>query len=253
MKYFLDTEFLEGAQKPLFGKAINTIDLISIGIVSEDERKYYAISKDFNLVAAWHSYQLEDDTDVNGDVVKNIKKVYWLRANVLKSIFHELISQEYQGKNKSERTIGYSRSFDTKFTYGNLKRLLKKYGKSNETIAKEIKNFIYCENIDEGGQIILGNFHPNKNPSPFFYGYYADYDWVVFCWLFGKMINLPKGFPMFCMDLKQIMEHQGLSSAWKEQMCPNFADEHNALNDALWNLKLYKQIIRTSGYNEEIN
>ena len=57
MKYFLDTEFIEGTQKSWFG--INTkptIDLISIGIVAEDGREYYAISKDFNLKEAWNRY-----------------------------------------------------------------------------------------------------------------------------------------------------------------------------------------------------
>lgn len=41
MKYFLDTEFHEGFNKPLFGKNRHFIDLISIGIVSSDNRKYY--------------------------------------------------------------------------------------------------------------------------------------------------------------------------------------------------------------------
>ena len=36
MKYFLDTEFLEGTQKTLFSKSKPTIDLISIGIICED-------------------------------------------------------------------------------------------------------------------------------------------------------------------------------------------------------------------------
>ena len=52
MKYFLDTEFLEGTQKKWFGQTKPTIDLISIGIVCEDGREYYAISKDFNLKEA---------------------------------------------------------------------------------------------------------------------------------------------------------------------------------------------------------
>lgn len=26
-------------------------------------------------------------------------------------------------------------------------------------------------------------------------GYYADYDWVAFCQLFDRMIDLPKDFP----------------------------------------------------------
>jgi hypothetical protein len=55
MKYFIDTEFLEGTQKESFPISLfrkqtpPTIDLISIGIVAEDGREYYAISKDFNL------------------------------------------------------------------------------------------------------------------------------------------------------------------------------------------------------------
>ena len=37
MKYFLDTEFIEGTQKSWFGRNTKpTIDLISIGIVAED-------------------------------------------------------------------------------------------------------------------------------------------------------------------------------------------------------------------------
>ena len=55
MKYFIDTEFLEGPQKGWFGKTTKpTIDLISVGIVCEDGREYYAISKDFNLKEAWN-------------------------------------------------------------------------------------------------------------------------------------------------------------------------------------------------------
>jgi hypothetical protein len=45
----LDTEFIEGQQSlRLFGiptKSLPTIDLISIGIVSQDGREYYAVSK----------------------------------------------------------------------------------------------------------------------------------------------------------------------------------------------------------------
>lgn len=41
MKYFLDTEFIESSKR-------HSIDLVSIGIVAEDGRKYYAISNQFN-------------------------------------------------------------------------------------------------------------------------------------------------------------------------------------------------------------
>ena len=48
MKYFIDTEFIEGVKKPLFGKSRHFIDLVSIGIVCEDGREYYAVSNEFN-------------------------------------------------------------------------------------------------------------------------------------------------------------------------------------------------------------
>jgi hypothetical protein len=60
MNYYLDTEFIEGQQSRLFGiptKSLPTIDLISIGIVSQDGREYYAVSKDFNLKEAWNRNQ----------------------------------------------------------------------------------------------------------------------------------------------------------------------------------------------------
>ena len=47
MKYFLDTEFIEGFHKPFFGKRRHFIDLISIGIVCEDGRQFYAISNEY--------------------------------------------------------------------------------------------------------------------------------------------------------------------------------------------------------------
>jgi hypothetical protein len=80
------------------------------------------------------------------------------------------------------------------------------------------------------------------DPKPEFYGYFCDYDWVIFCQLFGRMIDLPKQFPYFCMDLKQMMVERGLTKEWKDQNCPDPVDEHNALADAWWNKRLYDAI-----------
>jgi len=49
MKYFLDTEFIEGTQKSIFNKK-PTIDLISIGIVCEDGRWTYELYKFLNTL-----------------------------------------------------------------------------------------------------------------------------------------------------------------------------------------------------------
>ncbi len=73
--------------------------------------------------------------------------------------------------------------------------------------------------------------------KPEFWGYYADYDWVVFCQIFGAMIDLPKGWPMYCRDLKQ----------WSDEIgAPKFEapkGEHNALADAQWNAELYRHLL----------
>jgi hypothetical protein len=70
-----------------------------------------------------------------------------------------------------------------------------------------------------------------SDPKPEFWGYYADYDWVVFCQVFGAMVNLPKGWPMFCRDIKQWQVDLGCPQLPKQS-----SKEHNALNDARWNL-----------------
>lgn len=67
-----------------------------------------------------------------------------------------------------------------------------------------------------------------KFGKPEFWGYYADYDWVVFCQLFGTMMQLPKGYPMYCRDLKQLLDSIG-NPRFQKDDCP-----HHALADAEW-------------------
>jgi len=77
--------------------------------------------------------------------------------------------------------------------------------------------------------------------------------------LFGTMINLPKGFPMYCIDLKQTLDEKEKSfikvqksdiTNYKQggklmdlkdsEFYPKQENEHNALADAKWNYELYK-------------
>ena len=147
MKFFLDTEFIEDGK---------TIDLISIGIVAEDGRKYYAISNEFDA----------------------FKADQWVRDNVI---------------TKLDPTLPR---------------------KSRALIAQEVLDFV--------------------GEKPQFWGYYADYDWVVLCQLYGRMIDLPKGWPMFCMDVKQYAQYLG------NPALPQKPDNlHCALDDALWTREAY--------------
>ncbi len=80
--------------------------------------------------------------------------------------------------------------------------------------------------------------------TPEFWGYYADYDWVAFCWLFGEMARLPEGWPMYCGDLKQLADHIGIEES---QFPAAPSTEHNALSDARWNRDLHKFLTEQAG------
>jgi len=245
MKYFIDTEFLEGTQDirvPFtnikIGTTKPTIDLISIGIIAEDGREYYAISKDFNLKEAWNRFQWRRKPIYDG--IPGAYKEYWIRDNVLKPIWLELYEKECI---KLNPTYKYNKQLDdmrisSMFNYKTMKHLINKYGKTNKQIAEEIKYFVANRPIGlKKEQWILD--YDTKNVH--FYGYYCDYDWVVFCWLFGKMINLPNGFPMFAFDIQQQIEEYKID---KEQLLKEVPQIncHNALQDAIWNKNAYNWI-----------
>lgn len=268
MKYFYDTEFLEGKQKRPFSLKLRisnwkfgyqkpTIDLISIGIVSEDNREYCAISKEFNLREAWNRFDRKEQTMFEKQNGFEGQKVYWIRENVLKPIFYELLAKfNKESKDSLEKGSYIGCIPNQKFSYKLMKWLLNRYGKSNKQIAEEIKNFIYTTStINDPDKI--GNWEEVKKHFPIdLYGYYSAYDHVVFCWLFGKMIDLPKGFPMYTRDLKQkidesveyllIKGNSSMSFNDRLDMLKNSVDypkqenEHNALADARWNKKLYE-------------
>jgi hypothetical protein len=79
-----------------------------------------------------------------------------------------------------------------------------------------------------------------KDDKPEFWAYYADYDWVAFCQLFGRMVDLPSGWPRYCMDLKQFLMSIGNPKLQKP------AGAHNALHDARWLKDMYRQFFPLS-------
>lgn len=148
-RWFFDTEFAEDGR---------VIELISIGLVSDDGREYYAVSKEF------------DPERCNE----------WVRANVLPL----LPPRDFGG------------------------------WKTRMEIATDIRELV----LEDGSE-------------PEFWAYFADYDWVVLCQLYGRMVDLPKGFPFWCRDLKQRMAGRGIK---KEMMPSQSGAEHSALEDARW-------------------
>jgi hypothetical protein len=76
-----------------------------------------------------------------------------------------------------------------------------------------------------------------KKPKLELWGYYADYDHVVLCGLYGRMVDVPKGFPWITMDLRQRMEE--LDLAVKEN---SRDDMHTAIGDARWIRRAYLEL-----------
>lgn len=171
MRYWLDTEFIEDGK---------TIDLISIGIVAEDGREYYAIN--YNC----------DRSKAND----------WVKKNVLQYLPPEPLPCLYPSKKTFQESDIYRQGWRVR-----------------ELIADEVVEF--C--------------NPEKYGKPEFWAYYADYDWVALCQLFGTMMDLPKGFPMYCRDIKQECDRLG-----NPQLPEQGEGEHHALADAKWNRQAWE-------------
>lgn len=330
MKYFYDTEFLEGPQQVcqwgmktdtwlrlaavgfiLIGTLVTflfsfvaalyflfpalvilgisfpstpeTIDLISIGIVDEKDNELYLISNEFNLSEAWGRYQMKQ---VYGDA-RNIYpdgiKEYWIRENVLKPIFNQLVMTDRKGL----RII--TKDWDTgenNFTRRNLKKLLSAYGSSREDIKEKILKFtepdphtrLISKEGEEVGDVMIYIYntpeadewrkeHPGYtqiDPTPMeLWADYCAYDHVVLCWVFGLMIELPSYFPMYTNDLEQLknrvynkmktkhaeLKTQGadvgvfLNNIKEHPGYPVNKGAHDALQDARWNRDLYNFLI----------
>jgi hypothetical protein len=172
MRYYLDTEFHEDGR---------TIDLISLGLVAEDGREFYACSLDAEL----HRCHARDT---------------WLMDNVLTKL------PPYSDPAWMHRTQIRDRLLD--FMLHPLP-----YRPGEPTAQRD----------------------PIGGTSIAMWAYYADYDWVAFCQLFGRMIDLPPQLPKWCRDLKQLSVDVG-----SPKHPPKLKDgEHNALADARWNRDLH--------------
>lgn len=252
-KFFIDCEFVEGKQDKTFlgikvGETKPTIDLISIGIVSEDlfmteeevksidkenhrftpsskrNKEYYAISKDFNLKAAWNDE--------------------WVRVNVLRPIFdywYNLSVYGYYNDNGLTAT-------NDMFTIQEFRVYRNLYGRTNQQIAKEITEFVNPLGINNiikfKKEVTETTFNQTKidlveGNYVEFYGYYSASDWVAFYQLFGKMIDLPKWFPKYCNDLKMEADRIWRETG-KDTKFDKPKDAHNALVGAHFNYNFHK-------------
>lgn len=129
-------------------------------------------------------------------------------------------------------------------------------GKANDFVREMVLPHLRDEIVPTTGRLInlsaprrliasqvldfIGDRDSTNWKKPEFWGYYSSYDWVVFCQLFGRMVDLPKGWPMFCNDIKQWCKAVG------DPQLPvqDKNKEHHALLDARWNKVAYEFLLK---------
>lgn len=153
MKIFFDTEFIDDK---------DNLILLSIGLVREDGKTYYA-----EIAEADRS-----------------KRNKWVKENVLPHMKGPI--------------------------------------KSRDLIAYEIAIF--------------------AGTNPEFWAFFASFDWVLLCRLYGGLLAVPKNWPHYVNDI--LLLSRGPKSSWPEQK----SIKHHALNDAIWNKELYEHFMTKSKY-----
>lgn len=77
--------------------------------------------------------------------------------------------------------------------------------------------------------------------KPQFWAYFPTYDWICLCQLWGTMMDLPGHWPKFPRDLKFLATLLGIHEDLDKRV-PQVGTQHDALEDALWNLKAFKYL-----------
>jgi hypothetical protein len=164
--YCYDTEFLEDGR---------TIELISIGIVCEDGREYYAVNG-----------------AVDQDRIKNDR---WLLDNVWKHL-------PVRGGEERLTTVGeeLGQAFDGPGFLDTTSPLVK----PKWVIADEVRDFLLHHTIIDDSSV---------TDPPELWAYVAAYDHVALAQLWGRLIDLPIGIPKYTYDLKQEMDRLGMPSS----------------------------------------
>lgn len=176
-----------------------TIAPISIGMVAEDDRELYLINEEIEREPLYD----------------RICKHTWLMANVVP---HLPLATRYDGKPSIEQP-GHENVHPRKSGHFNLN------GGDNRIVGRRFLRNAVRDFIE-------------ATPEPELWAWYGAYDHVMYAQLFGRMIDLPTGFPMWTNDLRQEAHRLGLGEEEIIPAVPHGAGEHNALADARWNLRL---------------
>lgn len=88
---------------------------------------------------------------------------------------------------------------------------------------------------DEIASCVIDYLRPSNGDKVELWGYYSAYDHVALCWLFGPMVDLPPGMPMYTRDVKQLCDALG-----NPRLPASSANAHDALADATWTREAWR-------------
>lgn len=183
-KYYVDSEFLDTGQ---------TIDLISIGIVCEDGREYYAQSVEFDPTKAseW----------VRSNVLTHLDLCLWAGTGITVDSQRPYMNHIYYHKGQGQ-CVDQQRG-----------RIHNCPWRTRKQIRRELITFM---DVDKYGK-------------PELRGWCAGYDHIALCQLFGTMMDIPDGWPHYICELQQILDMHSIT----DDILPNqVGNLHNALEDA---------------------
>jgi hypothetical protein len=180
VRVYFDTEFIEDGR---------TIDLVSIGMVREDGRTYYAQALSFDPAKASR----------------------WVEEHVLAQLA------------RCDRSLSLTEEMLRHLASGRLCSSMCLW-RSKAEIGQELRRFVATKPI-----------WGERAGAPEFWADYASYDWLVLCQIFGTMLHLPDGWPMFVHDVQQARQEltrgTGETIVWPARAAVHLP-EHHALNDA---------------------
>ena len=169
----------------------------------EDGQVIELISIGFKAESGAEYYAINWDVDL-----KELAANKWLLENVVPSL--PLI-----------HTVEHRGSFDHDVLTWDLDHANFKELKTRKQIAEEVKQFI------------------RRYPQPRLWADYGAYDHVALCQLYGSMVDLPRGIPMYTSDLRQEIARLGIADG---NLPKQASGVHNALADARHNLVIAQHL-----------
>ena len=197
MKIFFDTEFT--------GLHQNT-SLISIGLISEDGKEFYAEVSDFD--------KLQVNEWLEESVIKNLYVKQWIEEETKNfTVIEKKPSKEFLETKPRGKIFWKKENFYGEVPFEELKRHLEAW-------------FNQFERVEIWSDCL-------------------SYDWVLFCQIFGHAFNIPKNVYYIPFDICTMMKIKNIDAdISREEFINNSVEgkKHNALYDAKVIKKCYEKL-----------